>query len=76
MRCAHCGAELAPGDYYCKNCGKSVENNLGKVDRVSQISTKMLKRTVIGIIALAVVLFGTLSILIFLGTVSDVLERF
>ena len=76
MRCAHCGAELAPGDYYCKNCGKSVENNLGKVDRVSQISTKMLKRTVIGIIALAVVLFGTLSILIFLGMVSDVLERF
>ena len=76
MRCAYCGAELAPGDHYCKNCGKSVENNLGKVDRVSQVSTKMLKRTVIGIIALAVVLFGTLTILIFLGMVSDVLERF
>lgn len=22
MRCAHCGADLAPGDHYCKNCGK------------------------------------------------------
>lgn len=67
---------MSPEDYYCKNCGKSIDNNLGKVDRVSQISTKMLKRTIVGIIALAVVLFGTLSILIFLGTVSDVLERF
>ncbi len=76
MRCAHCGAELAPGDYYCKNCGKSVENNLGKVDRVSQISSKMLKRTIIGIILFATVMVGMFTILIFLGIVSDVLERF
>ncbi len=76
MRCVHCGADLAPGDHYCKNCGKSVENNLRKKDRLSRLGPKMLKRSVIGVIALAVVLLGTLSILIFLGTVYDVLERF
>ncbi len=76
MRCAYCGAELAPGDHYCKNCGKSIDNNLGKVDRVSQISTKMLKRTIIGVILFATVMVGMVTILIFLGIVSDVLERF
>lgn len=76
MRCAYCGAELAPGDHFCKNCGKSVENNLGKVDRVSQISSKMLKRTIIGVIVFATVMLGMAAILIFLGMVSDVMERF
>ncbi|MBQ3390537.1 MAG: zinc-ribbon domain-containing protein [Firmicutes bacterium] len=76
MRCAHCGAELAPGDHFCKNCGKSIENNLEKVDRATQISSRMLKRTVIGVIAFAVVMIGMFSILVFMGTLSDVLERF
>ena len=36
----------------------------------------MLKRTVIGVILFATVMVGMVTILIFLGTVSDVLERF
>ena len=55
---------------------QSVENNLGKVDRVSQISSKMLKRTIIGVILFATVMVGMVTIIIFLGMVSDVLERF
>jgi len=36
----------------------------------------MLKRTVIGVILFATVMVGMVTILIFLGMVSDVLERF
>lgn len=75
MKCRFCGAELNPGEKYCKHCGAAVNRGVvGEPSEVNNRGKKFLTRTLIGVGVGGLVIFLIVYMIFFAGILGNLYE--
>ena len=75
MKCRFCGADLNPGEKYCKHCGAAVNRGVvGEPSEVKDRGKKFLTRTLIGVAVGGMAIFLLVYMIFFAGVLGNLYE--